>query len=337
MRILRMIEKPKLWSNEWFECWQTILLLGVNSPFKGMREEVRNRLGIHLDRDILIDRLMRNSFRIKVGENEYQETFYGKPVFAIALKREWNWLWQLVHKWDMNFANHFIPKLNLGFDTLTVYPDANPETTTVDGMVIVQGVTDDGLATIRDRASGNFVADDDVTDIYLGGIGRDIDGLYTYLDRGFILFNTSSIITGSLISEATLSLRGNSKTSGATTSHAIHIAASNPASNTSLAADDFNNISRTSFANKTYSSYSTTAYNDFTLNSSGISNITLGGVSKFSTQISYDINNAAYPDTDQSTRYNCYPSDSTFGTARAPKLVVTYTIPVTFIPQIIIS
>ena len=41
-------------------------------------------------------------------------------------------IWVLMHAWDILFANNFKPAWNLGFDTLTAYPDPNVESTSVD-------------------------------------------------------------------------------------------------------------------------------------------------------------------------------------------------------------
>lgn len=325
------MDKPKLWSNEWFLCWQPLLLLGVNSPFKGMREDVRRRLGIDLDRNILIDRLLRNSFRIKVGDNQYQETFYTLPRFAINIKREWNWLWNLIHKWDMNFANNLIPRLNLGFDTLTAYPDPDPETTTVDGWVRRSGV-DETMSNIR---SGEGVGSDTSSSsgyVFQLRTSTGTVNQYTTLARGVFLFDTSSLLGTAIISSANLSLYGafDDNVQFPFSYKQAQIVSATPANNTTLSASDYSNVGSVSFGSIDFTDSG--GYNTGNIDNTSVSK---AGITKFACRYTMEFNNTNPPDWDygKTVHFSCRNSDYS-GTSNDPKLVVTYTFPATFVPQI---
>jgi hypothetical protein len=142
-----------------------------------------------------------------------------------------------------------------------------------------------------------------------------------------MLFDTSSIGSGKIVSAATLSLFGTTK-ANALGDPSIDIVSSSPASNTTLAASDYGNLGSTSFANIAYASWSTSGYNDFSLNAGGISNISLTGVSKFGSRLGWDTANS-FTGTwagASTSALRCNQADAS-GTANDPKLVVTYSLP----------
>lgn len=156
-----------------------------------------------------------------------------------------------------------------------------------------------------------------------------------YLGRAFFLFDTSALVAGDTITSAVLSLYGNSFAYSNTDSTTFHIVASSPASNSTLATTDFDNISFTSFASIAVGSMSQSAYNDFTLDANGIANINKGGISKFGAVNSLDLNITSMTSGHDNIMCVC-ESDAT-GTSTDPKLVITYT-PAggsTFIPHVV--
>jgi len=210
--------------------------------------------------------------------------------------------------------------------TITVYPAAGANDP-VDGWVGIGG-QNSTFPTIRAVATGN---DSNVTNasgtyVYIGA--STTSNQFSDLYHGYILFDTSAIPSDAVITSATFSLFGTAKSNGLG-SPDIHVGASNPASNSNLVNADFDKISRTSFGSVTYAGWSTSAYNDFTLNASGLSNISkgTGARSKFSVQFSWDINNSftgAWVSSAASS-FSAYTADQG-GTGNDPKLVVTYTV-----------
>lgn len=244
-------------------------------------------------------------------------------------------IWDLAHKFDMSIANKWSPALNLGFDTLTKYPDADPETSTVDGYVQRVNVNE-SFSTIRNTADGNDAFDASAaTNCPRIGTSGAISPNFSVLRRGILTFDTSSLTSVATVSGGTFSIYGNSKTSGLG-EDAFHVASATPATNTSVSNGDYDAIGRTTFGNVAYASFATGGYNDITLNASGIANISKTGISGFSIQLGWDINNSfggVWADS-AVTNFNITFADQD-GTTQDPKLVVTYTLPATFIPQII--
>ena len=311
-------EHPKLFSNDWFKIWQWLLLFAVNSPIKGLREEVRYRLGISLDRNILVNQLLEKSFRIRTGENEFTETFYGRNVFARSVHRELLWLWNLIHKWDMNFANHFAPTLNLGFDTLTAYPDAHPETTTFDAFYENGGSP---YSTVRD-SSASSETNDYIPSI---GVANYLSAPDYYVRRMIFLFNTQSLTANAVISNASVLLFGIYKEQANSGHSNVHIVSSNPTSTTEATDTDYSSLGSTSFSSIVYSSINANGFNDFVMDANGINNISKTGISKFGGRSNGDLNNS------QPTSVNLlqfYSAENEDGTSRSPKLVITYTLPI---------
>lgn len=219
--------------------------------------------------------------------------------------------------------------LHVMFTTTTVYPDPNPETTSVDGTAnqsytIGSGAT---FATIR-AAAGNG-SDPTSASIYPAGLFTDnVTNQYRNLYRSIFLFDTSSIGAGQTVSAAVLSLLGDGKGDDATAiTPDINIVASTPASNTDIVNGDYTQLGATAFATAiTFAGYSTSAYNDFTLNASGIAGVVVTGVSKFGARNdNYDRANSA-PATWTSLTdhyFSCKFADVA-GTTSDPKLVVTH-------------
>ncbi len=337
MRILKMVDKPKLWSNEWFGVWQFLLKIAVNSPIKGLREEVRHRLEIELDRQIPVARVLKNSFAIRTGGREYQEVFYGKNVFAHSVKRELIWLWETIHKWDTQFANYISPKLNLGVDTLTKNPDADPEVNTVDGYLI------------RSTLYSNQPYSDFINDINCSKrtesaqahmrVQLSASGLtncWSVLVRGAFLFDTGSLISTANILNAIISLYQAGYGYNDDFNSSIDIVATNPATTTALVDADFGSFGTTSFASRTLVAVSASSqYYEWSLDSNGKANINKGGISKFGMSENHDT--ARTPPTwGNSYNSHTYFATAEAGVSQAPKLTVTYTLPVSFIPKIMV-
>jgi len=208
----------------------------------------------------------------------------------------------------------------------TFYPDADPESTSVDGAVqhSVGGIT---WSDIRNGA-GTYGPDDVVgasSPMIRAGTGT---GMWQTITRSIFLFDTSSLPDGATISAATLSIRSYSKGDLLGISPTVNIYSSAPASNTSLAAGDYDSLGTTEYSSSiSYASWNTAGYNDFILNSSGLATINTTGVSKFGErEATYDA-----PDVEPSwseelySYFGIYFADK--GTNYKPKLAVTYTPP----------
>lgn len=215
-------------------------------------------------------------------------------------------------------------------DSQTFYPDADPETSSVDGRVAQANVS---LTWAEIVAAAGTHSYDSVAQANSICIRADsVTNKWNQNTRGIFLFDTSGLPDNANISAATLSIYGSNKTDALTITPDVNVYSSNPASNTALVPGDYACLGSTAFSSATtYANWSTTGYNDFALNSSGIAQISKTGVSKFGLRnANYDASGTAPAWSDSglpmSTLQNYYTEQ---GTNYKPKLVVTYTAGVT--------
>lgn len=207
----------------------------------------------------------------------------------------------------------------------TYYPDADPETSSVDGRV--QRSASETWAVIRVGAGTDVYPS---AALYNGSLisAAPTTNLFDVLTRSIMLFDTSGLPDNAIISAATLSVYGLMKTDALNISPDINVYSSNPASNTDLIAADFTTLGSTAFATAiTYANWSLVGYNDFTLNTSGIAAISKINVSKFGLRnANYDVSGDTVPWVVDAEAYTLgYFAEQ--GTVYKPKLVVTYTVP----------
>ncbi|MEB3215392.1 MAG: hypothetical protein VKN72_03895 [Nostocales cyanobacterium 94392] len=304
----------------WFEKHQNKLLWFLKYSF------FRKILQIQTDKPIV--KIEPNAYTVYLGKDEvyhFQTDFRTHWKYSKRLYYAFKPLWWTMHIWDL-FADVYVPKLSFGFDTLTAYPDPHPETTTVDG-IVYRDVVNESWATIR-GATGNGFTDDSTTH----NACRIQSGTSSFnnITRYICLFDTSTLTSNASITAATLSLRGSSKFNDWSISDwTLNIFTSNPASNTGLSNSDFTTLGTTPQCDTaiTYSSWLTSGYNDFSLNSTGLGNISKTGVSKFGTREStYDAPNSTPTHASSKTAEFGLRSADYTGTSDDPKLVVTYTL-----------
>lgn len=235
-------------------------------------------------------------------------------------------IWYLFHCWDILFANNFKPAWNLGYDDLTVYPDPDTEITSVDGWARRHNV-DEAWATIR-AGAGTQAFDTDEGNQSPQMAASETTNRWGELRRSIFLFDTSSLPDNAVISGAIFSQYGYAKGDTLNVTPAIAMVGSNPASNTALAAADYNTVNTTRQADTdvTYAGWSITGYNAWTLNATGLGNISKTGITKFGTAFAKDVDNSAPTwSSANSANVGGYFAERT-GTTSDPKLVVTYTV-----------
>ena len=209
---------------------------------------------------------------------------------------------------------------------LVQYPDPDVETTTVDGRVEDAGNTLSWASLIAEPGSGSVdnTASGDVCWWY----ATPTSNQWGTLERGFVLFNTASIGDTDAIDSTILSLYGNAKADPTSNTPSTNITACNPASNTALAAGDFDAVSSTELATAiSYANYNIAGYNEYIFNASGIATVSKTGVSKYAIR-----NSADYTTTAPTWGSNAWTGfggvwADTAGTASDPRLLVVYGAP----------
>lgn len=208
-------------------------------------------------------------------------------------------------------------------DSATYNPDANPETTSVDGSITRNTGSDETWATIHDATDGTSVEPSAVD----GGcqIYAETEPNYRAIVRSAYLFDTSALPDNAVISDAVYSNYGELK-GHAVWSPTVNVFASTPASNTDLVIGDYDQFGVTGFStSQAISTLSITGYNDWTLNASGLAAISKTGITKLALrEAAYDAPNSA-PGGTGNVYYAGYYSEQ--GAGFKPKLVVTYTVP----------
>ena len=211
-------------------------------------------------------------------------------------------------------------------DTSPFYPD-DTEVTSMDGKVRANGAVwgDARGASTGDSAS---VSDTNEQCASSAWISSGIN-LY-YINRGFFLFDTSAIDDAHSIHSATMSVyvdwKKNEDDDG---NDFISIVTTTPAATTSLSTADFDQVGSTeqhdSSERKDIGSITLDQYVNWTLNATGLGNISKTGVTKFGTREGHDLLNEALPNGGPNVENYifCDFSDET-GTSTDPKLVVVH-------------
>ncbi len=206
------------------------------------------------------------------------------------------------------------------------YPDADPESTSVDGRVFRTAgnsvwsglVTGDGTGSFDDGTMGVFFQAHSNTD------------RWSLIIRVILLFDTSTLSDDSDITGATLTVtpRVLQNTLGVTP--AVNVVDSSPVSDTALQNSDYQTMGSTLYATEiAYSSLVVDTEAEFTLNATGLAAIQKNGITKFGLRESnYDIpNNIPTWSASKLVSMFFYSADETKTEpqiAKRPRLTVIY-------------
>lgn len=220
--------------------------------------------------------------------------------------------------------------------TTTAFPDPDPETTTVDGDIGRNSVNE-SFALIRSgvanlvRPSGTLVA---------SHLGSNVTSSnYFAMFRFCALFDFSAIEDINTKESATYEIVVQTKADGFAPAGSVSLVTTTPASNTDLVAGDYAQFGTTKQADdKTVASITAdnVTYNAWTMNATGLTNISLTTVSKFGNRTAYDTDNAEPTWTsDVSSGITVMPTAETTGTGKDPKTVLIHSA-ATFVPRVTI-
>lgn len=317
---------PSVFDRAWFDQHQRSLVTALNVP--GLGRELRAALGIRQPGRVIT--LRPDGYLVDVDPADAHApqiaVMHTGPVFARGLQRAGMPLWRLAHWFDQHVANPLLPALNLGFDTLTCYPQPWPATTAADGQTARLGV-DETFSFIR-GAVGNF-GDDTFADIYAYFEASATTNQYQQLRRCVMVFDSSIIGANKPVVLAKLGLWGLGKNNGLGVT-TLEVVSSSPIPPTQVQATDYNlmyNFSTTSFGTFQYASYDDTdsAYSEVVINPQGRSLIDPASITKYGARLGWDLTgdfNGTW--TNPAVTYFRFASaDNASGTAKAPALTVT--------------
>lgn len=221
----------------------------------------------------------------------------------------------------MQYLHDLVTVPKIGMTVTTVYPDPSPETTTVDGMVTDTTSTGTWATKV---ANPGTTANDSGTTSRNWAWWRDA-GTWKDVSRGVFLFDTSSIADADTIDSAIFSNYALDKVDPNSDTPDVAVYGMTTASNTALAAGDFDGVGSTAYSDTvTFASISTSAYTDFTFNATGLSNISKTGVTSTCVRNpEFDVAASTPSTTNNDTYCRIYSADQT-GTSNDPKLAVTH-------------
>lgn len=220
--------------------------------------------------------------------------------------------------------------------TTTVYPDAHPESSTVDGYSRRTSV-DEAWDTIHDGAGNN--SDDTGAEVNVTIDATSTTNQYIRILRYAILFDTSGITDTDVLDSATVELTVDpSIVNGFGGGGAVSLVTSNPLSNTAVVDADYGRFGATKQA-ADVSMASMTAddstYNVWTLNSTGEDNVDFTGITKFGLRQRNDVEDSE-PTWADENQFFCrfHTAEEVVAGDKRPKLVVIHAAP-TFTPRAI--
>ncbi len=214
--------------------------------------------------------------------------------------------------------------------TLTVNPDAHPETTSVDGRAYRLFAANGGESWANITGNAGTAANDAESTIDFTYMRTQTGSDWRGVMRGFFLFDTSALTAGATISAATESLYGANKVDLLGVTPDLNIYASNPNTNIALIAADYQAVGTTPYCDTpiTYAGFNTAGYNDFLFNATGRAAISKTGITKTSSRnANYDVSGTP-PGTgnDLTSELIGYCSDNG---SNEPKLVIDYNFHIT--------
>ncbi|MFN3692674.1 MAG: LamG-like jellyroll fold domain-containing protein [Candidatus Paceibacteria bacterium] len=319
-------------------------LFGVEPIDGGLQVYLRafdaqgNQLGFGKDGTIDIERFKIYNPPISVPDGTYRDEEIEKLSGGTQIIKSPNFkddpeeaLYQVLEqtiKLTGKSGTKIVPK-KIGRTTSVFYPDANPESSSVDGWTQYES-TQISWSAIR-TANGTGSGDTDATRYVLAAAAGTATSTFNNLRRGIFVFNTAPIADTDYISGATLSFVATAKGDhDAINERFANLTSASTASNVAIAASDYQSqsVHTTKLSTDKSIKYDIVAdsstYTDWTLNSDGLANISTSSVSKFGLRFVEDISSTTMP---WNSGYNYGISirlADTANTSLDPKLVVEH-------------
>jgi len=210
----------------------------------------------------------------------------------------------------------------------TYYPDASPETSSVDGDCWAEDLNGDSWANIRGHP-GDGAGD---TSVAISNMFKDYDAdEWTSLLRGIMVFDTSGLADDATVTGATLSIYGRYKQEDWDINAALNVYSSAPATPTAVVAGDYDSLGTTAYCDTPIlmDNWDITDYNNnFVFNATGIAAVSKTVATPLGIRFTFDAENSEPAHSGTIYKRNEMQSWSADGGASyKPKLIVTYTTP----------
>ena len=204
----------------------------------------------------------------------------------------------------------------------TFYPDDHAESTSVDGDA-TEG-TDASWSTLRGAAGDT--ASSNAASLYAQLVATSSSNVWSGMARGITLFDTSGLPDGDAITSAVLKIYTEDILDGLSPADSLSLVTTTPASNTNIVGADYAQFGSTKqAADLPLSGLSDDAYNSFTLNATGLGNISKTGITKFGIRLKSDTDNSEPTWSSGASRHvQIAAADESIGGEARPALVVTH-------------
>lgn len=309
---------------DWFEKYQTLLLIALNMPVLSIL--VRYMMRLHESNVFMpICKITPSNVTFWKGKTKRTLIAYTHVKFSKRVYFSLRWFWWSLHYID-EFLSYFkIPEqVSFGFSTLTAYSQSGTNSP-CDGYVY-KGQTGKTFGQLRDNlTSGGLTGFPNTSNSYAYlDTSFSSSPYYTYLGRMFWGFDTSSLGASANINSITLSVVAENKFNQLGTTDLI-ISGAYPASSSTLVGDDYTKIYRDIMATVAYADFASinTRMNIALTDTSNYINKT--GITHLSGQTSWD-NSNNYTGTWASSSksgFTTYTADVS-GTSYDPYITIDY-------------
>lgn len=171
--------------------------------------------------------------------------------------------------------------------TATFFPDEDTESTSMDARTGRQG-SSESYSAIQSGA-GTLASDTTSNDQFAAIRASSVSNQYDLLQRGIFLFDTSALPDTASVASAVNYFYVSGKSDQLGGNGGFTVVSSTPASNTSVVAADYSTLGTTAYSSAvSIASITTGKFNSVSLNASGVSAISLTSITKLGTRIELD-------------------------------------------------
>jgi len=210
----------------------------------------------------------------------------------------------------------------------TFFPDADVESTSVDGEA-ARTTVDQTFADIRSGAGNASLPS--ASEIIAQLTANTTTNHFKRLRRMIFLFDTSALPDSDAIDSATMDFVATLSTNTYSETAFVALVTSTPASNTNIVDADYaqlGTVDQATDLNVASVTADSSTYNLFTLNSTGLGNISKTSITKFGMRLAFDADNSSPTwGSNHDAKTHVATAEEVLSGDKRPRLVVTHTAP----------